>query len=258
MPIKGIDVSRHNGEIHWQQVKAAGIEFAMLRACWGWDNDKQIDRQLQNNALGCKAAGLPYGLYHYSYSMNAEDARKEAAFFLRVTQDLKPLYPIAFDFEEKTQLSLPLENQISIIEAFLEAVEAAGYYGALYMPASPLERLYQHAPDRLGKYDCWVAHVETEKPAFSGKYGLWQYSWKGRVDGIQGDVDLDYAYKDYPSIIKKAGLNGREPAAPPPPETVPKAQYDALAARYDGLEKVLQALAGDLEILAKRTHQAIV
>jgi lysozyme len=251
--LKGIDVSHHNGVIDWERVKAADIDFAMLRACWGWDNDNQIDRQLQNNIRGCEAAGLPYGLYHYSYAKNPEEAKKEAAFFLRVIRDAKPLYPIAFDFEEKTQLALPLETQLSIIEAFLEVVEAAGYYGILYMSASSMEQLRRVSPQRMDKFDRWVAHVGVSKPAVSGNYGLWQYSWKGRVDGIQGDVDLDYAYKDYPALIRAAGLNGWGQASTfSPPEMVPKTQYDALIAGMSELAEDLKALAGRLHALAQK------
>lgn len=244
---KGIDVSHHNGAVDWRKAKAAGVDFAMLRACYGWDNDSQIDRQLQANIQGCEAAGMPYGLYHYSYAMNRADAKREAAFFLRVIRDAKPLYPVAFDFEEKAQLALPPETQLAIIEAFLGEIKAAGYYGVLYMSASPMEQLRRYAPERLDRFDCWVAHIDTDRPAFSGDYGIWQYSWKGRVDGIKGDVDLDYAYRDYPALIKAAGLNGWKQTAPSPPapETVPKAQYDALAAK-------MAELAGELEALAAR------
>lgn len=245
--LKGIDASHHNGAVDWKKVKAAGVEFAMLRAGFGWDNDSQIDRQLQNNIQGCEAAGLPYGLYHYSYAQNPADAKREAAFFLRVIRDAKPLYPVAFDFEEKAQLALPPETQLAIIEAFLGEIKAAGYYGILYMSASSLENLNRYARERIGRFDCWVAHIDTDKPAFSGDYGIWQYSWKGKIDGIQGNVDLDYAYRDYPALIKEAGLNGWE-AKKPVPETVPKAQYDALAARVAELAEEMEALIKKLKL----------
>lgn len=244
---KGVDVSHHNGTIDWQKAKGTGIGFAMLRACYGWDNDSQIDRQLRSNIQGCDGAGLPYGLYHYSYAKNTQEAEKEAAFFLRVIQGAKPLYPVAFDFEEKEQLALTAEEQLQIIEAFLEKVEAAGYYGMLYMSASPLEQLYRHAPGRISRFDCWVAHTGVSKPAFSGGYGIWQYSWKGKVDGIGGDVDLNEAYKDYPAIIQAAGKNGWKQL---PLSTVTKAQYDALLADRDALRQRYDALAEGIRKLA--------
>lgn len=209
--LKGIDVSHHNGAIDWKKVKAAGIDFAMLRVGFGWDNDSQIDRRLRENVRGCEENGLPYGLYHYSYALDAGQAEKEAEFFLRVTQGMHPLCPVAFDFEGKEQLQLAPAEQLAIIEAFLGRIEAAGHFGALYMSAAPLERLYLTAPDRVGRFDCWVAHVDTDKPAFSGKTGMWQYSWKGRIEGISGDVDLDIAYRDYPALLGENGPGGVGP-----------------------------------------------
>lgn len=241
---KGVDVSYHNGKIDWKKVKTSGVDFAMLRTGFGWDNDSQIDRQLQANIEGCEAAGLPYGFYHYSYAMNAQEARKEAAFFLKTIREAKPLYPAAFDFEEKNQLSLPPESQLAVIEAFLNAVESAGYYGMLYMSASPMEQLRQFSPQRLDRLDRWIAHVGVSKPSFSGNYGIWQYSWKGKVEGIEGSVDLNEAYKDYPAIIRTSGLNGWKKTEPEPPstDTVPKAQYDRLLTERDMLQKRCDAL----------------
>lgn len=235
MEVKGIDVSHHQGTIDWKKVKAAGVEFAMLRACYGWDNDKQIDGQLQANVKGCEAAGVPYGLYHYSYAMTAEDGAKEAAFFLRVIRGMKPLYPVAFDFEEAGQLKLPLPEQKAIIDAFISTVKAAGYYVILYMSASPMERLLQAYPDWFSKMDCWVAHVGASKPKFSGKYGIWQYSWEGKIEGINGPVDMNTAYQDYPAVIKSAGLNGWAPA---PGGT----QGDSTTAPVDFKAKYLETL----------------
>lgn len=208
---KGIDVSHHQGTIDWNKVKP-NIDFAMIRACYGWDNDKQIDKQFKINAQACENLSIPYGLFHYSYAMNESDALKEANFFLKVIEGFHPSYPIAFDFEEKDQLRLPVENQIKIIETFLNRIQEAGYYGVLYMSASPMQYLYNHKPDRINKYDCWVAHVGVPKPTFSGNYGMWQYSWVGNIDGINGNVDLDYSYKDYESLIdyKEPIINNKD------------------------------------------------
>ncbi len=97
MAIQGIDVSYAQGNIDWAKVKASGVAFAMIRACYGWDDDSQIDRYFRANVQGCEAVGLPYGLYHYSYAQTPEDAQKEAKFFLRVIDGCRPEYPVAFD-----------------------------------------------------------------------------------------------------------------------------------------------------------------
>lgn len=217
---QGIDVSRHNGVIDWAKVKASGkADFAFLRGCYGWDNDAQIDPQFYANARGCAQNNVKFGIYHYSYAHTAAEAAKEAAFFMRVIGDLRPHYPVVFDFEEATQVGgrdsrglvyqgLTPAKQLEVIDSFMQTLEKAGYYATLYSSASALERLRRFAPARLARYDCWVAHIQTQKPAFGGNYGLWQYSWTGKIDGIQGDVDLNYAYKNYENIIKNAKLNG--------------------------------------------------
>lgn len=219
MQIKGIDVSHYQGTIDWAKVKAAGYEFAMIKATFGWDNDKQIDSQMHNNAKGCEANGVSFGFYHYSYAECPEDAKKEALFFLKHVAGYKTTMPVAFDFEEAFQIGgkdskgvphtgYTPEKQLAIIDAFLGEIEKAGYFGMLYMSKSALQRLYDYAPDRIGKYAVWVAHVDVAVTSYTGKYGIWQYSWKGSVSGITVPVDMNIGYVDYPTIIKKAGLNG--------------------------------------------------
>ncbi|RPF48276.1 GH25 family lysozyme M1 (1,4-beta-N-acetylmuramidase) [Hydrogenoanaerobacterium saccharovorans] len=243
-----IDVSTHQGQIDWAKVEADAV---MIRACFGWDNNNQIDKQFAANVAGAVKYGTPYGLYHYSYATNASDARKEANFFLRVIEGLKPQYPVAFDFEDVTQLggydsngryhkSLPLGTQLDIIDAFLSTVEAAGYFAMLYMSASPLMQLYRYAPKRIKRYSIWVAHYGADKPNFAGEYGIWQYGVVGRwgtkgrdytipgqVSGVNANCDVNYGYKDYPAIIKAAGLNGFSKTTQPPKPV--ETQADELA-----------------------------
>lgn len=264
--LKGIDVSHHNGAIDWRKVANTGIRFAIIRACYGWDNDKQIDKRLVSNVAGCEQNKIPYGFYHYSYAMTPEDAKKEASFFLRVIKNFKPTYPVYFDFEEpsqvggskngKTYTGLPLETQLQIIETFLGAIEAAGYFGGLYMSAYHLEKLYKYAPKRVEKFAVWVAHITNDKPSYSGSYGMWQYSWKGKVDGSSEDTDVNWVYVDYPSIIKKAGLNGlsaeKSPAdgeEAPKGETVPPEKYEALQAKFDALQSDYDDLIDEIKAL---------
>ncbi len=250
---RGIDVSHHNGIVDWKRVKESGVEFAMIRAGFGWDNDSQIDRQLTANVSGCRTNGIPFGFYHYSYAMSPEDARKEAAWFLRVIRDYKPEYPVAFDFEESKQLALPPAQQIEIIQTFMDTVEKSGYYVTLYMSASSITHLYHHAPETMSLYDAWVSRWDADSAGYPGPYGMWQYDVTdvGAVPGVTGKCDVNYAYKDYPGIIRSKGLNGWEQVAQKPSddtlsaEMVPKAQYDALAT------KVVE-LAGQIELLVKK------
>lgn len=199
---KGIDVSKHNGTIDWAKVKAAGVQFAMLRAGYGrYDNQK--DEQFEANYKGATAAGIPVGAYHYSYATTAEQAKQEAEVFLGWIKGKNLTYPVAFDIENKKQANLGVSVISDIIRAFCETVEAAGYYVVVYANKDWLTNRID--ADCKSRYDIWLAQW-TSKPTYTGSYGMWQYTSDGAVDGIAGRVDMNIAYKDYPSVI--AGMDG--------------------------------------------------
>ena len=213
--MKGIDVSVHNGKIDWQKVRAAGIDFAILRAGYG-RLASQRDNRFEENYAGAKAAGIPVGAYWYSYAMDEDEARQEADVFLSVIKGKQFEFPVYFDLEEKKQFDLGKEKVSAIMRAFLERVEAAGYFVGLYGSASSL--VTHTADDIKSWYTIWLAHW-VDQTNYSGAYGIWQHSEKGKVAGINGNVDLDIGYKDFPTIIKAKGLNGygKEEVLPNPP-----------------------------------------
>ena len=200
---KGIDISYCQKKVDW--AKVCGIDFVIIRAGYG-RYAHQKDSMFESHYAGAKKAGLPVGAYWYSYAMNEDEARKEAETCLEIIKGKQYEYPIYYDVEEEKQLATGKKNVSAIIRAFLETVEKAGYWVGLYMSASPLSSLVD--ADILKKYAVWVAHVGVTKPSYSGTYGMWQYTWKDKIDGISGDVDGDYCYIDYPAKIKEKGLNG--------------------------------------------------
>lgn len=210
--LKGIDVSEFNGVIDWAAVKASGkVDFAIIRSGLGWtDGDLALrrDKQFEANIKGCEANGIPYGIYHYSYCLRPENARKEAQYVVRLIQaaGAKPLYPIWLDLEAEAQIPLGKSALTGLALDWMDEFERAGYYTGIYSYRSFLENYLDM--DKLSEYDVWLAEVDVSKPKYSGEYGMWQYSWKGDVPGINGDVDLDCAYREYPEIIKAKGLNG--------------------------------------------------
>ena len=202
---EGVDVSVYQGNIDWNKAKADGIEFAIMRAGCG-KYVSQKDKYFDQNMKNAKAAGLPCGVYWFSYALTPEDAIKEADACYEVIKNYKLEYPVSFDMETESQMKLPKETVAQIIEAFCGRMESYGYYTTLYTYASFLN---YKVDDRIfDKYDIWVAHYNTSKPAFNRNYGLWQYSCTGSVWGITGNVDRDYVYLDYERIIKNAHLNG--------------------------------------------------
>ena len=202
--MKGIDVSVHNGNIDWNKVKADGIDFAILRAGYG-RLEKQKDEKFEANYAAAKAADIPVGAYWYSYAMTPEEAELEADVFLKVIKGKQFEFPVYYDVEEKKQFDLGKEKVSAIMRAFLSKVEAAGYFTGLYGSASSLTT--HTADDIKSRYTIWLAHW-VNQTNYSGSYAVWQYSDKGKVSGISGNVDLDTCTKDFPTIIKSKGLNG--------------------------------------------------
>ena len=210
---KGIDVSKWQGEINWSKVKNAGIQFAMLRSSFGWGASYK-DKFFEYNYKNAKEVGIAVGAYHYSYATTPEEAIKEADFCYSVIKGKKFEYPIAYDMEENRIASLGKEQISAIAKAFCERMESYGYYVCIY---ANLYWLNNYFTDEIfEKYDIWLAQW-TDKRTFKKPYGIWQKSSKGRVDGIDTNVDLNESYKNYPSIMKYNGLNGYGKEIPAPP-----------------------------------------
>ena len=204
--IRGIDVSKWNGDIDWKTVSHTGdAQFVMIRASYGYED---TDPKVEENVKGCEKYNIPYGFYHYMYATTVAEAKKEAAYFLNVIQNYSPEYPVVLDIEEEFYKQMDKKKVTEIVATFMEAVEDAGYYGMIYSYAKFFDDCL--IMDKIEKYDIWVAcwgDSEKLSESYSYHYGMWQYSETGRVDGIDEDVDLDYAYKDYKYTIRKYGLN---------------------------------------------------
>ena len=198
----GIDVSHHNGLIWWNKVKT---DFAIIRAGYG-KSQHQKDRKFDYNYAGCIANNIPCGAYWYSYATTVEEAREEAKAFLTVIKGKKFSYPVFYDVEEEMTLSCGKEKVSEIISAFCEEVEKAGYFVGVYMSSSALTSYVTE--EVRNRYSIWVAHWGVKNPSYEGTYGMWQFSAKGAVKGINGDVDLDKSYRNFPSVMLKNHLNG--------------------------------------------------
>lgn len=218
--VKGVDVSKWQGNIDWKKVKASGIEFAMLRLGYGSSdgNSCGLDSSFEKNVAGAVAAGIDIGCYFYSYALSVEAAKKEGAYVAGILSKYKGVftYPIAFDIEDTSQVNLGKTVLTNMVIAFGEAIEKAGFYYSFY---SNLNWLRNYLNDsELFKYDHWLAQWASA-PTYTGSFGMWQYSSTGKVNGIGTNVDMNIAYKDYPTLIREGKLNGfsndtQKPAAP--------------------------------------------
>jgi len=196
--IKGIDVSEHNKLIEWDKVKADGVKFAMLRLGIGSDIKAQDDDQFERNVREVERVGIEWGAYIYSYALNVGQAKSEVEHAKRLLKGKNPTYPIAFDMEDadgyKKKHGMPSNAVlVEICEAFLSSMEDAGYEVRLYASLSWLNN--QLKSSKLDKYKKWVAQWGA-KCTYGGEYDIWQYTDSGKVAGIKGNVDMNYAYRD--------------------------------------------------------------
>lgn len=194
---KGIDVSYANLSIDWSEVKKSGIEFAILRSTFGSESESQIDSQYYQNATGCVKNNIPFATYHFAYFVNEKTAKDEADFAIKKANEYKQYVKfIVLDVEEdsvryaKNMGYNPDWTACSI--AFMERIKSAGYTPVLYSNYNWLKSVFDY--NKIKDYKLWYAAPDATKPAYT--CAIWQYSWKGKVNGINGDVDMDYLYDD--------------------------------------------------------------
>ena len=214
--MKGIDVSSHQGKIDWEKVKAAGIEFAIVRAGYG-KYESQIDVMFQKNADDALAAGLHVGAYWFSYALNVEDAKLEAQRFADVLEPYKKRFdfPVYFDYEYDSE-NYSARNGItptatlreSLVKAFCDEIQSRGWRAGVYTNNDYLRNRWRF--EVLDEWEIWLADY-TGAPDV--ECGMQQTSSTGKVNGISGNVDMDTSFVDYPSLIKNDGWNGWTVAA---------------------------------------------
>ncbi len=194
-----IDISEHNGVVDFASLHADAV---MIRAGYGRNN---ADKQFLRNISECNKLGIPCGVYWFSYAYTEDMARKEAEYLLAAIKPYKIEYPVAFDFEydstayaKKNGVTVTADLANAMAKAFCETIEAAGYYAMVYANPDYLKRYLTDA----AKYDLWLADWGVAKPSRS--CGLWQ-TGTVKINGKEFDTNIEF--KDYPTVIKAAGLN---------------------------------------------------
>lgn len=191
--LKGIDVSRFQSDIDWQKVKESGVQFAIIKAGYG-KYAYQEDPCFEDNIEGAYNAGIPVGVYWYSYADTVAEARQEAEVCLTVIKPYKDMItlPVFFDQEyEPAILSAGNSIRTQCCVAFIEAIEAAGYKAGLYGSQDWLDNKIDDSqiPETA---TVWVAQYGNEC-TYKGRYTIWQYTSSGKVNGISGRVDVNEA-----------------------------------------------------------------
>lgn len=211
--MKGIDVSAHQGNINWDAVKAAGIDFAIIRISYGQNS---VDSKAIRNIEECIRVGMPFGVYTYSYALNVNNAINEANLVIKTLAPYKDKvkFPVIIDMEDadgyKRKYGMPSNDVlVSICEKECLMFEEAGYYAAIYASKSWFDTKLNSS--RLNRFDKWIAWWNKGASFDKNIYGIWQYTSSGSVNGISGNVDMNEAYKDYPSIIGGGSPTNNEP-----------------------------------------------
>lgn len=197
MELKLIDVSTHQGKINWEEAKKH-IDGAIIRCGYGRDIISQDDRRYVENVEACIKHNIPFGVYLYSYAKDLDGAKSEAKHVLRLLEPYKNdlSYPVYYDLEEPGTEHGAVERALT----FGEIIEAEGYWCGIYANQYWWKTYLKNGLDRYTK---WVAKYSDEKPSgISGTYDIWQYSSKGSVPGIEGNVDMNICYRDFPAAIK--------------------------------------------------------
>jgi lysozyme len=205
--IKGIDVSHWQGDIDWKKVKADGVVFAILKATQGTDT---TDDKFKTNAHGASAAGVKIGAYHYGKFSNVAEAKAEVKYFLKTVSGFKLTYPLVLDLEENKKGASKTALTDAAI-AFLEEIEKAGHFAMLYSGKAFFENTLDEK--RLKPYALWAARYNDE---LGRKADVWQYSSEGKVNGIKGNVDMNWSYRDFASEIKEMSKPAVKPLKPSP------------------------------------------
>ncbi len=193
----GVDVSYWQNEINWPLVKAAGMEFAMIRLGWRGNTEGNIgeDSTAAVNYRGAKDAGMQVGGYFFSQAVTAEEAVEEAQFVLELIKDWKMDLPIVFDWEDAggtRPIGMDPRTLTDCAKAFCQTIENAGYDAMVYTNWN--QAFYDLYLEELTEYGLWLAMYEADME-FPYKIDMWQYSCTGSVPGIEGDVDLNIYFK---------------------------------------------------------------
>lgn len=192
----GIDVSSWQGDIDWDKVRESGIEFVIVRAGYRGSVTGAIvkDKYFDANVSGAQSAGLQVGVYFVTQAINEAEAVEEASAVMEMCAPYKLELPIYLDVEGSgggRGDQIDTETRTSVCEAFCRTLENAGQQGGVYACRNWLTNNIDAS--RLDRFNVWLAEYRSA-PLYNGYYSMWQYTSKGHIDGINGNVDFDIMY----------------------------------------------------------------
>lgn len=195
---KGIDVSSHQQSINWANVKNADVDYAIIRCGYGDNYTKYDDTYWKYNADQCTELSIPFGAYLYSYAASIEEAESEAAHAIRLLEGYKLSYPIYLDLEDNNTVGTCSNEMIGqIAKIFCDRLQNAGYMVGIYANLYWWNTKLTSSVFSNETWYKWVAQYNSVC-TYSGSYTMWQSTSSGTVDGINGNVDIDFWFGDMP------------------------------------------------------------
>lgn len=247
----GIDVSEWQGKIDWEKVKS-NIDFAIIRLGYGQNT---LDAQARRNIAECNRLGIPYGVYWFSYAYSVERAKNEARNAIARLKELagKLDYPFWFDWEydsrnHAAKLGYTISNQLlrDMAWAFCSIIEEAGYYAGIYANHDYVHNYY--GEDIFRRFDLWYAYLDT---ACDRNVNLHQFAIDHHVDGINGDVDVNWCRADYPNTIAGMGATSAYE------KSIDELANEVLEGRHGNGENRVKNLGGMYTFVQDRVNEIL-
>ncbi len=201
--MKGVDVSRWQGNINWKKVAKTDVDFAIIRCGFGDNITSQDDAYWEKNVQGCIQNNIPFSTYLYSYALNTAQAKSEADHVLRLLQDREVNFPIYYDMEDGTQAKLGKTKVGQLANVFINAIKSRGYKAGVYANLNWWTNYIPGSISKNAEIFKWVARYNSYL-GYKGSYNMWQCTSTGKVNGITGNVDINFWFGEYnPELFKR-------------------------------------------------------
>lgn len=260
MSRKGIDISHYNAPINWDKVKV-NVDFVILKLGNIGDSNKfWLDDTFENNYSECKRLGIPVGVYLYCYTNNVDNAKLAGQEVANYVKNLSLDLPVYIDMEDKEIKVEGKEKLTEIVIAFNTEIEKAGIWAGVYANLDWWKN-YLIKDKLIPKYTSWIAHIDytDNQEKYKGKYDMFQYSWKGHIDGISGnngEVDMNIMYRD---LIVEIAKDKPEPA-PAPQKSIDELAQEVINGNWGNGEDRKQRLteAGyDYQVVQNKVNEIL-
>lgn len=246
--LKGIDISSHNGNIDWGKVKSQ-IDFAIIRLGYGDNVDRQDDSYFINNVNGCINNNIPFGVYIYSYALNlggSESIQSEVDHTKKMLSKIsKKPFCVYIDMEDDSTIKLGKTMLTNFALEFCKQITQAGYKAGVYANENWFRNYLQVSTIASYGYSIWCAKYSTNKPNITSNYDIWQYSSTGRINGINGNVDMNYMYNN---IIGNQSTSEK---------TIDELAREVIAGKYGNGEARKKALGDKYNQVQERVNQLL-